>query len=333
MDGNNKLAKVEAERSIEFTPTRENIELLKKTLVSDRVQLSDSELQLFLYRAQRTGLDPLARQIYVMKNKDRVTFMTSIDGQRLVAQRTGEYEGQTPTEWCGEDGIWKDVWLHKEPPMGARVGVWRTGFKEAVYGVARWDSYAKYVDEWTNGQKTGNKVLSPTWAQLPDVMLAKCAESLAFRRAFPQELANLYTPEEMDQSNSFHEDRPVAPKKLSAKDALVKANSFLTRKGFTADEKKSIIASIADSADLAHLSPKQLKDILEVTSSMSEAELRHTYLATEGQVIDPTLMEDDPDPDMPRDFLLQNFLLQNDAAEVTDDDLANLEDEMKKVKK
>lgn len=318
MDGTKQLAKVEQAQTTEFAPTRENIELLKKTLVSDRVQLTDNELQLFLYRAQRTGLDPLARQIYVMKNKDRVTFMTSIDGQRLVAQRTGEYEGQTPTEWCGEDGVWKDVWLQKEPPMGARVGVWRTGFKEAVYGVARWDSYAKYVDEWVNNKKTGNKVLSPTWAQLPDVMLAKCAESLAFRKAFPQELANLYTPEEVDQSNSFHEDRPVAPKKLSAKDALSKANDFLTRKGFTTDEKKSIIANIADSADLAHLSPKQLKDILEVTASMDETELRHTYLATEGQIVDPTLMEEDQDPDMP-----PNFLKYDDVAEVTDEEIAN----------
>jgi hypothetical protein len=126
--------------------------------------------------------------------------MTSIDGQRLIAQRTGEYEGQVGPQWCGKDGIWKDVWLESEPPAAAKVGVWRKGFKDAVYGVATWKSYAKYVDEWSNGKKTGNRVLSGTWLQLSDVMIAKCAEAIAFRKAFPQELADLYVAEEMNQA-------------------------------------------------------------------------------------------------------------------------------------
>ncbi len=180
-------------QEVGFTPTEENIQLLKTTLTGAGTVLTDNELRLFLYQAKQTGLDPLAKQIYVMKSGGKLTFMTSIDGQRLVAQRTGQYEGQVGPQWCGKDGNWRDVWLADESPAAARVGVYRTGFREPVYGVATWKSYAK-----PNSQ---------TWRQLGDVMLAKCAEALAFRKGFPQELSGIYTSEEMDQ---VHTPEPIS---------------------------------------------------------------------------------------------------------------------------
>lgn len=162
--------------------TAEQVATIKNTIARD---CNDSELALFIGACKRAGLDPLQKQIYAMKMGGKLSIQTSIDGFRVIAERSGKYRGQVGPFWCGEDGKWVDVWLDRKPPAAARVGVIHRDFAEPLWGVARFASYSR-----------GGGL----WQQMPEVMIAKVAEAVALRKAFPNDLSGLHTSDEMEQA-------------------------------------------------------------------------------------------------------------------------------------
>lgn len=178
--------------------TQEQINVIKNTVAQGA---TDTELALFLNQCKRTGLDAMTRQIYFIKDKNgKVQTQTSVDGFRLIAERSDKYEGQTKAEWCGSDGQWVDIWLKKEPPAAARVGVYKKGFREALYAVALFEEYAQrhLYDDKYGKFKSGD--LTFIWNKMPSLMIAKVAECLALRKAFPNDLSGIYSSEEMAQA-------------------------------------------------------------------------------------------------------------------------------------
>jgi phage recombination protein Bet len=187
--------------------------LIKQTVLkpSERAKraATDVELALFAEQCVRSGLNPFLRQIYGIYRYDSraggevMQVQVAIDGLRLIAERTGKYEGQTPVQWCGPEGAWVDVWLKDEPPAAARVGVHKRGLREPMYATALWREFRQTHHQ--TGELTGR------WIDMPSHMLAKCAEALALRKAFPAEMSGLYTDDELPADTPVAEPPPITP--------------------------------------------------------------------------------------------------------------------------
>lgn len=188
------VEKVDSRDIISFDD--KTIQLIKDTVAKGA---TDQELQLFLYQAKKSGLDPLARQIYFMKRKskgeDKITIQTSIDGFRLIADRSTNYVGQDEPKFIDKENV--------NHPISCTVTVYKldkTNSRNGYSATAYWNEYCP-----ASG-------LDFMWQKMPHTMLSKVAESLALRKAFPQDLSGIYTDEEItEQIDPVIPNKPVDP--------------------------------------------------------------------------------------------------------------------------
>ncbi len=218
-------------------------------------KVNESDLAVFFHQCVRTGLDPFARQVYLVGRWDgrsqatKYTIQTGIDGYRLIAERTGVYAGSDESWVEGPNGL----------PTSATVSVYKVigGVRCAFSATAHWSEYCQTTKD---GRPMG------LWAKMPHRMLAKCAEALALRKAFPQDLAGVYTSEEMSQADS--ETRVTAPNAIESR--VVEAEVI------TSDAETAEPVRLTDEALVEDIEPKQLKriQILKKDAALTDEQYR-----------------------------------------------------------
>jgi phage recombination protein Bet len=177
---NNEILPISDESCMkEFGWTKSQFEVIQRTYFKG---MNIDEIKIFGHVCKHTGLDPFLKQIYPVMRSGKMTIQTAIDGYRLIAERTGKYSpGRETTFVYKKDGL----------PLSA------TAYIKKMTPDGTWHEVAAtaYFDEYNPG-------VGPFWKKMPHTMIAKCAEALALRKAFPAELSGVRTSDEMDQADN-----------------------------------------------------------------------------------------------------------------------------------
>ncbi len=216
--------------NVDWSPAQ--LKLAKHTVAKDS---NDDEFNLFIHTCRATGLDPLRKQAYLwVFNKDkpkfrRMVIVTAIGGYRSIAARTGNYRPNDDTPEFEYDPTKVDPLANPKGLVKAVETVWQFAHGQwfKVRAEARWDAYAPILEQPEGGwryEETGEywedsnkpktrkvavgeivRKLDPDkarWRVDPEGMLAKCAEALALRKAWPDDFAGVHSEDEMDKAHS-----------------------------------------------------------------------------------------------------------------------------------
>jgi len=172
-------------------------------LITDTIMkgATQEELAFFGQVCERTGLDPFRKQIHPVKRWSNEvqrhvwSFQVGIDGFRSIAESSTNYAGNDEPLFDDET---------KPHPNKATVTVWKMvkGQRCPFTASAR---YAEYVQ--VKKDQTPNMM----WQKMPYVLLGKCAEALALRKAFPDKLSGVHSDEEMAQADNPPGTEPNKP--------------------------------------------------------------------------------------------------------------------------
>lgn len=216
--------------------TDRQLDLIRRTVALD---CNPQEFDLFCEVARRHGLDPFRKQISALvfskgdEAKRKMAIITTIDGLRSIASRSLRYRPDEEAPRFTYDEALKDP---NANPLGLERAEVRIYIRDdggetwrQVTGVAYWDEYAPIKEEaeggydwvdtgevWPDSGKAKKRKVARepgaevvrkldttgNWGRMPRVMLAKCAEAQALRKAFPEDLSGLYEGSELDQART-----------------------------------------------------------------------------------------------------------------------------------
>ena len=187
--------------------------------------------------ARELRLSPLRKQIYAFvfsadkPDKRNMVLVVGIDGARAITARTAHYRPDNRAPRYATDEAAKNADSNPLGLVSAEVSVFMFSNNEwhEVVGIAYWDEFAPLIETvrpedmvetgetWPDGNPKKRKRqgavasvrLDPKkdgWRKSARHMLAKCAEMIALRKGWPEDLARVYAEEETHKGQTIEGD-------------------------------------------------------------------------------------------------------------------------------
>lgn len=203
-----EMGLVKADTTLDFT----NAEIISTLKATVAYGLNDAEFALFAEHCKATRLNPFKKEVWAIKGKGytnnrgefvegKLQIMTGINGFFTIANGNNQYDG-IESGLIDPNGDYKTQAYPKNDFIGAWAKVYRKDRRVPVEAVAMLAEYDKSRDS--------HYPAGGIWRTMKRVMITKCAESVALRKALPQELNGLYTQEEMPPEFSATAAMPQA---------------------------------------------------------------------------------------------------------------------------
>ena len=254
----------------------QQIAILKASYAKD---LSPMEFKVYLETASALRLNPFSREIFSVKFGGVMQLVTSIDGYRKLSARSGRFMGVTNGRLRVKTKDGDSVTIpHEEFDPDAHtiisgtIGVRVADWPEPVEATAVFKTFKKDT---------------ATWKSMPDLMILKCAEAAAHRKAalLPDlgahsQVANLYVDDELQDYSvvdvKVENVEPPKPKPIEEHKPSKRV-----------DVRDSIVETVPETPkkkeELPPLEPEivqEIKDILEPTEIDNLMEkVRKTYIS------------------------------------------------------
>ena len=262
--------------------TPKHLDLIKTQIAKDATK---QELDLFLMMAYRTRLDPLMRQLYFIKYGNNVSYVTSIDGYRIVAHRTNEFAGVNEPVYSYDKN---EKLTHCSISVYKFVG----GIKCAFTAKVKFSEY-----------NTGKNM----WSKIPETMIAKVAEAHALRKAFPQDLSGIYTTDEMDQAKRESEPQKKKVERISRSQARV-ITQLIEEKELEVDRVKAFVKKAYKCTSVGQMTKEQATHLIKRLEKMPTPE---------------PVVDLEPEEEMPDDDEFASFVDSENQEKWNSDDIAN----------
>jgi len=206
---------------------------------------TDSDMQYCIAVAKSFNLNPILKQIFFVERKAKINGewhskiepLAGRDSFLPLAHRSGKFAGIKSDCFLKDKPVFINGEWQNKKELVAIAQVYKKGHETPFEAEVRYDEYV---------QRTNDGRITKFWAEKPETMLKKVAESQALRKAF--DISGLYSIDENEEDNEPIKDgqTKIAKPAQNLNDLVSnseKPNSSTVKQNLTVDEADYIEAA------------------------------------------------------------------------------------------